>query len=336
MDERALLEAVHASPADPTIWLALADCLEEQGEAERAELLRLRQTLLALPAPGDRDALEDRLRALLAPGVRPAVPLLVNSVGMELALIPPGSFLMGSPESEEDRYADEGPLRTVTISRPFYLGVYSVIQTEYERVMGSNPSSFRPGGSRAQAVEGLDTSRFPVEGLSWPDAAAFCERLSALPEERRAGRIYRLPSEAEWEYACRAGTSTPFHFGRSISHGQANFDTVHPYPPEDADSVDFPLSRPAPVGSYLPNAFGVFDMHGNMQDWCADWYASDYYQNAPAVDPPGPAEGERRILRGGGWDDWGEFCRAAFRYDHPPDGAQEDFGVRVAMTLARP
>ncbi len=227
-----------------------------------------------------------------------------NSVGMKLVLIPPGEFMMGSPESEEDRNSDEGPQHRVRITRPFYFGTYQVTQEEYERVMGTNPSSFSRGGGGNDRVSGMDTSRFPVETVSWNDAAEFCRKLSALPAERAAGREYRLPTEAEWEYACRAGTTTPFHFGSVLNGRQANVDGNRPYGTSEKGPY---LQRTTTVGSYSANGFGLFDMHGNVWEWCADWFSSDYYANSPVDDPftqRGHSFGPRTIMliAGKSWD----------------------------------
>jgi uncharacterized protein (TIGR02996 family) len=329
--EEVLLQALHADPADDTARLALADWLEEQGDP-RGELLRL-HLALRRPAPGtDLGACEGRLRELLASGVRPCVPLLTNSVGLQLALIPPGAFLMGSPDSEADRSPDEGPQHEVELSRPFYLGVYPVTQAQWQRVMGRNPSYFRSGAGGKKQVRGLDTRDFPVERFSWEDAVSFCAKLSELPEETRAKRLYRLPSEAEWEYACRGGaaSSTPFHLGTSLSSTQANFNGNFPY----GGAAKGPsLQRPTPVGSYHPNAWGLYDLHGNVWEWCADWYADDYYKQSPRRDPPGPPEGSNRVFRGGSWDYHGRYCRSASRWLGP---ARRSFnlGFRVALVLS--
>jgi formylglycine-generating enzyme required for sulfatase activity len=225
---------------------------------------------------------------------------------------------MGSPPDEKGRQPVEGPQHEVEISKPFYLGVYEVTQAEYEQVMGTNPSCFSPTGNRKEQVAGQDTSRFPVELVSWIDAVKFCKKLSELPEEKRAGRVYRLPTEAEWEYACRGGASLkPCHFGDSLSSTQANFGGN--------------LGRTTRVGSYPANAFGLCDMHGNVWEWCADWYDGDYYKVSPRKDPKGPATGRNRVLRGGAWFLDGGSCRAACRGDLVPCFHVIYIGFRVVL-----
>ena len=326
----ALLEALHADPTDQTAWLALADWLEEQGQAERAELGRLALRLRDPTRGPARQAAEQQLQALLVAGVEPCHPALANSVGMALALAPAGTFWMGSPANERGRYEDEGRRALVEITRPFYLGVTAVTQEEYERLMGNNPSHFRKDGTGEAEVAGLDTRRHPVEEISWHAAVAFCEALSALPEEKQAGRVYRLPSEAEWEYACRAGTTSPVHFGATLSSREANFDGNFP---SDGGSRGLYLARTCPVASYRPNAWGLFDMHGNVWEWCLDWFDHNYPDRRPRLDPPGPEHGDTRVLRGGSWFGYGRNCRSACRYMHPPHNASERFGFRVAMTV---
>src|SRR5262245_40132153 len=271
--EQALLQALHDDPADDTARLALADWLEEHDQPQRAELLRLHVALWRSPSQTLRRKCERQVRALLARGVRPCVPALTNSVGIELALIPPGTFRTGAPRAEgrrfeeAERFEEEGPVHTVTLTRGFYLGVYLVTQQQYRVVMGTNPSASRG--------RNLDTASFPVENVSWEMAAAFCKKLSARREEKGAGRVYRLPSEAEWEYACRAGTTTPFWFGGGIKPPQANYQGSR-------------LSQPTPVGNYPPNLLGLYDTHGNVWEWTADWYDPAYYRASPAEDPTGP------------------------------------------------
>ena len=318
--ERTLLEALRADPDDLAGWLALSDWLEEAGQGRRADLLRLRLRLQDPEAPR-RDDSERRLRELLDEGAAPVFVGLTNSAGMELALVPAGTFWMGSPKSEPGRHTDEDPRHKVALSRAFYLGVCPVTQAQYERVAGHNPSHFRAGGQGAALVAGLDTSDFPVENVSWHDAVAFCARLSALPQEKEAGRVYRLPTEAEWEYCCRAGTTTEYHFGSSLGRDKANFDGGARLSP----------GRTCPVRSSRPNAWGLYDVHGNVWEWCSDWFAASYYQKSPATDPKGPTRGSRRALRGGGWYWAATICRSAYRYRAEPDVRNPEFGLRVAM-----
>lgn len=234
---------------------------------------------------------------------------LTNSVGMKLVLIPPGEFLMGSPESETERDDAEKQHR-VRITRPYYLGMYEVTQAEYARVMDTNPSAFSRTGDRSGYVSGQDPSRFPVEQVSWEEAVEFCQRLSAMPGEQSRERVYRLPTEAEWEYACRAGTITPFHFGSQLNGREANCDGEYPF----GTALKGPyLQRPTTVGSYAANAFGLYDMHGNVCEWCSDWHHLDYYPKSPVDDPPGPTWGYNRVVRGGSWKYDAKYCRSADR-----------------------
>jgi uncharacterized protein (TIGR02996 family) len=330
--DAAFLRALHAEPYDETTWLALADWLEEDGQGERAELVRLVRRLRALPVmevPPERAGLEARVAELLNAGVRPVVAEVINSIGMRLALIPPGRFRMGSPAHEAGRGKEEGPVHEVEISRAFYLGVFPVTQREWQAVMGNNPSYFCATGEGQDEVAGLDTSDFPVEQVSWEEAQGFLERLSALPEEVNSGRKYRLPMEAEWEYACRGGacSSAAFHFGDSLTSTQANFDGNHPY--GGADKGPF-LGRPCPVGSYRLNALGLYDLHGNVWEWCADWYGRLSYDISPERDPPGPPRGSGRVIRGGSWSEYGRYCRAAYRFRLSPADRYDNAGCRVA------
>lgn len=254
-----------------------------------------------------------------------------NSIGMKLVRILAGTFKMGSPKDEEKRGSDEDR-HEVEITKEFWLGVYEVTQGEYQRVMGKNPSYFSADGGGKGRVKGLDTSRFPVECVTWQDAQAFCDKLSALAEERKMGRKYRLPSEAEWEYACRGGASSYqiFHFGNSLSSTQANFDGNYPYGGADKGAY---LERTCKVGSYKPNAFGLYDMYGNVWEWCSDWYGVDYYGKSPRRDPLGPSEGSSRVLRGGSWYNFGRFCRSAYRNRNTPGYRILNCGFRVAAEV---
>ncbi len=258
---------------------------------------------------------------------------LANTIGMKLVLIPAGRFLMGSPASEANRYADEGPQHKVEITRPFYMGIYQVTQEEYQRVTGTNPSRFSSSGDGKGKVKGMDTRRFPVENVNWDDAVQFCRKLSEMAEEKKHGLVYRLPTEAEWEYSCRGGAnrSTPFHFGATLSSTQANFDGNHPY----GGAAKGPyLQRTTTVDSYPPNAWGLFDMHGNIREWCQDWYDWDYYENSPVNDPQGPEMGEARVLRGGSWFLPSRYCRSAVRFWVAPGDRVYLFGFRVVCAAA--
>jgi formylglycine-generating enzyme required for sulfatase activity len=252
---------------------------------------------------------------------------ITNSIGMKLVLIPAGNFVMGSPATEAEREAGEGQ-HEVAITRPFYLGAYTVTQGQYEKVMGKNPSFFRPGNGGS-----LD---HPAEQVRWGDARQFCAKLSALPEEKKAGRTYRLPTEAEWEYACRAGTTTPFNVGAALSSEQANFNGNFPY--GGAAKGPF-LRRTAKVGSYRPNAWGLYDMHGNVYEWCNDWYDPEYYKKSPKDNPKGPEQGVMAtgfgdnyfvVVRGGCWLDEGRACRSPRRFRLQQSEPYRWTGFRVA------
>jgi formylglycine-generating enzyme required for sulfatase activity len=261
---------------------------------------------------------------------------VTNSIGMKLVRIPRGTFWMGSTKEERegvlaqikektmpDWLAAEGPQHEVEITKPFYLGVHEVTQAQYEKVMGKNPSWFRARGGGKDRVKAMVTSSFPVEQVSWEDAVAFCKKLSDLPAERRAGREHRLPTEAEWEYACRGGasSSTLFHFGSSLSFRQANVVGFR-----KGDD----LARTCKIGNYLPNAWGLYDMHGNVWEWCADWYDERYYTGSPRQDPTGPTTGKYRVLRGGSWFSDIRECRSAFRRGGDVGSRNRYIGFRVA------
>jgi formylglycine-generating enzyme required for sulfatase activity/predicted Ser/Thr protein kinase len=253
-----------------------------------------------------------------------------NSLGMSLVRIAGGRLWMGSPEDEEDRHEDEGPRHEVVISRTFFLGKHEVTQEQYRRVMGTNPSWFSAGGEGQAAVVNVDTDNFPVENVSWEDAAAFCRRLSELPAEQKAGRHYALPTEAEWEYACRAGTTTPFFFGSVLNGELANCDGDRPY---RTDRKGPYLGRPAAVGRSQANAWGLCDMHGNVREWCADWYDPGYYGSGDRKDPHGPDHGTERVLRGGAWSSGAASCRSACRRHAATSVHDQSTGFRVCLRL---
>jgi formylglycine-generating enzyme required for sulfatase activity/serine/threonine protein kinase len=268
---------------------------------------------------------DEAMRRLLATVPWQPGPEVVNSIGMKLLLIEPGTFRMGAQPGEMGRQESEGPVHTVEITRPFYLGTFQVTQEQYARVMGHNPSHFK-------TVGGCDTRQFPVESVSWEEAAELCRALSALPAERQRGRSYRLPTEAEWEYACRAGgDGQPFHFGRALVAMQANFDGRHPYGGSGKGSF---LGRTCAVGSFPGNAWGLYDMHGNVWEWCADWHAERYYRESPRRDPEGPSRGEAKVLRGGSWQNHGRLCRSACRDWVGPTYRGVNAGFRVVLEVA--
>ena len=264
-----------------------------------------------------------------------------NGVQMEFVRIPAGTFMMGSPTSEVGRDNDESQVR-VTISRPFYLGKYEVTQKQWRAVRGTDPSKFK----------GDDC---PVECVSWDDANAFCAKLTE--RERDAGRLpqnmkYTLPTEAQWEYACRAGTTTRFSFGNSASDlcrygnfydksGDRKYDADYrkknnwKLPPDTA--WDDGYVETAPVGRYRPNAWGLYDMHGNVWEWCADYYNPELTAGTdPCRTTPGSGEyGSRRVGRGGGWSGPGRDCRSAIRGCSSPGIRNGDLGFRVCAVQER-
>jgi formylglycine-generating enzyme required for sulfatase activity len=253
---------------------------------------------------------------------------LTNAIGMKFVLVPAGTFVMGSAPDEAGRSGDEGPQHEVSITRPFYLGIYPVTQAQYQRVMKTNPSHFCRGGRGKDAIKDIDPQTLPVERVTWGNAVVFCRKLSEWPEEQRHGRKYRLPTEAEWEYACRGDSLQPFHLGLSLSSTLANFDGNYPY--GGAPRGPF-LKRTSPVGSYPPSSLGLYDLHGNVWEWCLDWYVEHYYAESPAEDPPGPATGDRRVVRGGCWSSPGNNCRTAYRGKLEPGDHLYRVGFRVLL-----
>ena len=248
---------------------------------------------------------------------------LGGGVSMKLVKIPAGTFMMGSAESPETVarkgggkvgwYKNEHPQHKVTLTKPFYMGVYEVTQEQYKAVMGKNPSHFKG-------------DKNPVGQVSWNDAIAFCKAMS-----RKTGKTARLPTEAEWEYACRAGTTSPFNTGQTISTDQANYDGNYTY---GNGKKGVYRIRTITVGSFKPNAFGLYDMHGNVWEWCSDWY-EDSYADANVCDPKGPASGTDRVLRSGSWSRNPWRGRSAYRDRHPPDDRYSGFGFRVVVSVGR-
>lgn len=238
---------------------------------------------------------------------------ITNSIGMKLVLIPKGTFMMGSPIEEEGADNDEEQ-HQVTIGKDYYLGVTEVTQGQYEKVMGTNPSYFQK-----RVIRKSDSSMYPVEQVSWEDAVEFCKKLSDLPEEKKAGRVYRLPTEAEWEYACRAGSKAAYSFG-------ANSKTLGDYAWFGENSG----GQIHPVGEKKANAWGLYDMHGNVWEWCSDWYG--VYPKGSVSDPSGPSEGSDRVDRGGSWINGAANCRSARRSGYDPSYRYNNYGFRVALS----
>jgi uncharacterized protein (TIGR02996 family) len=313
--EEALHQSIVASPGDDAMWLILADWLEEYDDPHRVELLRLHRKLLATCCEPDRHperaAWQSRIVELLTAGVRPSVPrqtvTLAKGVEMAFHFIPPGSFLMGSPEM--GRSGAEAQ-HQVMLTRGFWMALTPVTHAQWQAMMGSNPSYSRYKGNLR-----------PVEEVSWYDCEIFCRRLG-----EKVGRIFRLPTEAEWEYACRAGTTTPFFFGEILSPEQANYDGSHPH---GAGKKGVYRARTIAVASFPCNAWGLFDMHGNVWEWCKDRLAR--YGASPVRDPQGPKGGGGRVIRGGAWRIPADQCRSASRSDHLPGFRSNVCGCRVVL-----
>jgi formylglycine-generating enzyme required for sulfatase activity len=221
--------------------------------------------------------------------------IVKSALGMELIWCPPGGFIMGPGQN------NDSPAHPVILTKGFYLGKYEVVQKEYEKVIGFNPSNFKG-------------DKFPVEGVSWNDAVAFCEALNN--KDRKRGWEFALPTEAQWEYACRAGTTTAYSWGRNIS-------------PQLANSKDSGLNKTVEVGAYAANPWGFLDMHGNVWEWTADWHGA--YPRSSVIDPPGLSNGSRRVLRGGSWNYAGIALRSVSRSGNVPSNRRSDIGFRVAL-----
>ena len=241
---------------------------------------------------------------------------------LEMVEIPGGEFQMGAAENEAQSEGDEKPRHRVRVSSLF-MGRYEVTQAQWRIVMGSAPEGMNDLDNKFKG------DNLPVARVSWNEAVEFCKRLS-----QKAGLIYRLPTEAEWEYACRAGTTTPFHFGATITPELVNYDGNYPY--GNAPKGTY-RERTTAVGSFgLANAFGLSDMHGNVLEWCQDWYNEKYYeqcqQQGTVTDPQGPSSGQYRALRGGSWYYNGRFCRSAFRFNYAPGVRNDSIGFRVVVS----
>ena len=285
------------------------------------------------------DGVNSRVARVNNISVSPGVVTDLGSLTLQrllpgLAWIPPGTFLMGSPTTEPNRNGDETQ-HSVTLTQGFFMGQYEVTQEEYRSMLGSNPSIYQNG--RFFDVP-TNTSHFPVETVSWFDATNYCAKLTV--RERDAGRLpegweYRLPTEAQWEYACRGGTLTPFHYGNKLVAGMANFFVRYPYDTTKNGSYTDnnpnleQLRRTTFVGSYEPNAWGLYDMHGTVWEWCLDRYED--FGSVALTDPKGPNTGLSRVYRGGSWNVGGRYCRSADRGRYFTSGGTVFLGFRVVL-----
>ena len=231
-------------------------------------------------------------------------PPITNSIGMKLRLLPPGTFMMGDANGDSDKTPHE-----VTLTQSFQMGIHEVTQEQYAKIMGNNPCRFTGANNH-------------VETVSWDDAVEFCRKLSEFPAEKSAGRVYRLPTEAEWEYACRAGTTTAYIFGADDTElgDHAWFDGLR------GNSKD----KTHPVGGKKPNAWSLYDMHGNVWEWCQDRYGA--YPGRVVTNPSGPNSGSYRVSRGGGWRGTAEGCRSAYRGRDKPSDRYFNIGFRVSLS----
>ena len=255
-----------------------------------------------------------------------------NGIGMKLVRLDGGTFTMGSPDGEPGRDANEGPAGPVTVSGPFYVAATEVTSSQFAAVMQRNPARW-PSKMR-------DGKSLPVDSVTWPDAVEFCRQLTAKDRTRRPGWEYRLPTEAEWEYACRAGTDTPFAYGPRLVLGK---NAVFDLDKEVADKTDLgdvdltkqieKLKLPYPVGTHEPNPWGLYDMHGNVWEWCADGSTADYAGRADK-DPTGPEGTDQKVIRGGSWREPANKCRSATRRGLSQSASRDDVGFRVVLAPA--
>ena len=255
--------------------------------------------------------------SLVSPAAAQTAETVSNSIGMEFIRIPAGTFMMGSPADDVQVSGHEQPQHEVTISRDFWLGRYEVTQAQWEAVVGSNPYALErsnPYYGLPGMAERITRPDHPAT-VSWNDAQAFLARLNEI----EGGALYRLPSEAEWEYAARAGTATRYSFGddEAALAGHAWY------------GEGFGSGGHHPVGTKQPNLWGLYDIHGNVWEWTGDWFSSDWYAQSPGTDPQGPQDGVERVVRGGSWHSTGDGWRSAARRDYDPDYRGISIGFRV-------
>jgi formylglycine-generating enzyme required for sulfatase activity len=254
---------------------------------------------------------------------------LGNGVGLAMVVVPGGRFMMGSPDGEAERDADEGPQHGVTVP-DFFMGKFEVTQAQWFAVMGSGDWDSSGFDSLNDKFKG---DRLPIVGVSWYEARKFCQKLN----QGKTGGSYRLPTEAEWEYACRAGTSTPFSFGDTITPDLVNYDGNYSYGNADT-GTDRRVTTP--VGSFFPNSFGLYDMHGNVYEWCEDHWHSRYHDKPDDLKRDGSLawsssdKNSERLLRGGFWFGFARHCRSAFRNGYSPGYRYSYVGFRVVFSAS--
>lgn len=245
---------------------------------------------------------------------------MTNSIGMDFVLIPAGSFTMGSDSNDPRAARNEMPAHRVTISRAFWLGRHEVTQAQWEVVMGSSPYDEKDRSNAFYNLPGMAVRiRKPDHPVtaSWMDVQEFIRFLNA----REGGTRYRLPTEAEWEYAARAGTTTAYSFGDDDQH-LARYAWF---------GEDFDSGGTHPVGKKQPNSWGLYDMHGNVWEWVHDWYDPQYYAISPVIDPRGPDSGQEHVVRGGSWHQSATSWHTAFRRSYPPDYRGISIGLRLVL-----
>jgi formylglycine-generating enzyme required for sulfatase activity len=266
--------------------------------------------LLMLGGFGGSLYLYQRVAAQQGPADKAPSKYFTNSIGMKYVWIPPGDFVMGSPMEEKER-RDGETQHKVTLTKGFYMSVYTVTQEEWQAVMGNNPSCHK------------SEKNLPVENVSWDDCQDFIKRL-----REKDKKPYRLPTEAEWEYACRAGTTAPFYVGETISTDQANYNGTYIY--GNGKKGEY-RGKTTPVGRLPANAWGLYDVHGNVSQWCQDWFGD--YPQKDVVDPQGPDAGQHRVLRGGFWNGEPGYSRSASRVKSVPGNRGLDIGFRLCFFL---
>ena len=250
----------------------------------------------------------------------------------KMVRVPAGSFFMGSPPSKQTAGGDERPLHKVTISKDFYMGKYEVSQALYESIMHQNPSHFRGKNLPVENLSWYDVQKFLIQlnikvGCTKPDVISLIYKsgLEAVPLG-----CFRLPTEAEWEYSARAGSQSEYHFGQTLNSDQANFDGTYPY--KNSKKGIF-RNTSTKIGTFQANAFGLYDMHGNVSEWCLDGYNNGFYYLSPAVDPVNVSKATGRVIRGGCWSAIGKGIRSAYRSTYKPNLKLDVIGFRLVAVL---